>query len=137
GEEPFIQGASPPVQQRTQADRAGAARRPVHCGRHALRRTTGSSRHQRARTSGRNVRPQANRRKNNQGDKYMDRRSFLQGMTVAASIAALPALARAQAQYPSRPISFIVPVAPGGGSDYIARTVTSEWSKVLNNATFV
>ena len=38
--------------------------------------------------------------------------------------------------YPGRPIRYIVPVAAGGGSDFIARTVTERWSKALNG-TFV
>lgn len=67
----------------------------------------------------------------------MDRRSFLLGMSAAAGMAAIPATSQAQTGFPQRPISFIVPVAPGGGSDYIARTVTNEWSKALNGVTFV
>jgi len=67
----------------------------------------------------------------------MDRRSFLAGLG-AASLAGLPTLTRAQTKFPTRPITFIVPVAAGGGSDYIARTVTSEWAKLLgNDVTFV
>ncbi|MGZ8992569.1 MAG: Bug family tripartite tricarboxylate transporter substrate binding protein [Burkholderiaceae bacterium] len=38
--------------------------------------------------------------------------------------------------YPIRPIRYIVPVAAGGGSDFVARTVTERWSKALG-ATFV
>ncbi len=38
--------------------------------------------------------------------------------------------------YPVRPIRYIVPVAAGGGSDFVARTVTERWSKALG-ATFV
>jgi tripartite-type tricarboxylate transporter receptor subunit TctC len=55
-------------------------------------------------------------------------------------IAALPAVivwpaARAQA-FPARPIRYIVPVAAGGGSDLVGRTVTERWGKLLNQ-TFV
>ncbi len=55
-------------------------------------------------------------------------------------IAALPAAlawpsARAQA-FPSRPVRYIVPVAAGGGSDLVGRTVTERWGKLLNQ-TFV
>ena len=38
--------------------------------------------------------------------------------------------------YPVRPIRYIVPVAAGGGSDFVARTVTERWGKALG-ATFV
>lgn len=49
----------------------------------------------------------------------------------------LCAFPRLSAQsYPARPIRYIVPVAAGGGSDFVARTVTERWSKALN-ATFV
>jgi len=44
--------------------------------------------------------------------------------------------ARAQAPYPNKPIRYIVPVAPGGGSDFVARTVTERWGQVLKQ-TFV
>jgi tripartite-type tricarboxylate transporter receptor subunit TctC len=38
---------------------------------------------------------------------------------------------RAQARFPDKPIRYIVPVAAGGGSDLVARTVTTPWGKVL------
>jgi tripartite-type tricarboxylate transporter receptor subunit TctC len=44
-------------------------------------------------------------------------------------------LAFAQA-FPSRPIRYIVPVAAGGGSDMVGRTLTERWGRTLN-ATFV
>ncbi len=65
----------------------------------------------------------------------MDRRSFL--LTVGAGSIALPSLSLAQEKYPAKPITFIVPVAAGGGSDYIARATTSEWGKALAGTTFV
>ena len=44
--------------------------------------------------------------------------------------------ASAQSAYPSKPIRFIVPVAAGGGSDMVGRTVTERWGRALNQ-TFV
>src|SRR5215468_5410199 len=38
--------------------------------------------------------------------------------------------------YPGKPIRYIVPVAAGGGSDFIGRTVCERWGKALNQ-TFV
>jgi len=38
--------------------------------------------------------------------------------------------------YPTKPIRYIVPVAAGGGSDFVARTVTERWGKA-QGATFV
>ena len=43
----------------------------------------------------------------------------------AASLAALPRVARSQG-YPSRPVHWIVPFAPGGGTDVVARLM-SQW----------
>jgi len=53
-------------------------------------------------------------------------------------LAALPAAlawtsARAQA-FPSRQIRYIVPVAAGGGSDLVGRTVTERWGRLLNQS---
>ena len=68
----------------------------------------------------------------------MERREFLRALPVTAAGAALlpPALlpatgARAQGAYPDRPVRYIVPVAPGGGSDMVGRTVTERWGAVL------
>jgi len=56
----------------------------------------------------------------------MKRRTLLQA---APALLTLPA--RAQAPFPSKPIRYIVPVAPGGGSDFVGRTVTERWGQVL------
>lgn len=62
----------------------------------------------------------------------MNRRSFL--LTGAAALA-LPRVSFA-AQYPEQPITYIVPVAAGGGSDFVGRAVTNAWGKELG-ATFI
>ena len=64
----------------------------------------------------------------------------MQRRTLIAAMSALPAAlawpgARAQA-FPARPIRYIVPVAAGGGSDLVGRTVTERWGRLLNQ-TFV
>jgi tripartite-type tricarboxylate transporter receptor subunit TctC len=51
-------------------------------------------------------------------------------MALAAGLAA-PSLVRAQAAYPSKPITLIVPFAPGGIADLTARTVTEAMGRAL------
>jgi len=63
----------------------------------------------------------------------LNRRTFLMAAS-AASVS--PGLLRAQVHFPGKPITYVVPVAPGGGSDYVARTTTTLWGKTLG-ATFV
>jgi tripartite-type tricarboxylate transporter receptor subunit TctC len=50
--------------------------------------------------------------------------------------ALLAAQARADA-YPSRPLRYIVPVAAGGGSDFVGRTVCERWGRLLGQAIIV
>jgi tripartite-type tricarboxylate transporter receptor subunit TctC len=64
----------------------------------------------------------------------VNRRSFLLGAGVTAL--GLPYASFGASKYPDRPITYIVPVAPGGGSDYVGRATTSAWGKDLD-ATFV
>lgn len=59
----------------------------------------------------------------------MKRRDLL----AALSLPGLAGVARAQA-YPARVIRYIVPVAAGGGSDFIGRTVTERWARLIGQA---
>jgi tripartite-type tricarboxylate transporter receptor subunit TctC len=63
----------------------------------------------------------------------MKRRSFLQA---TPALLTLPTLSMAQSAYPAKPIRYIVPVAAGGGSDMIGRTVTERWGNLLKQ-TFI
>jgi len=56
----------------------------------------------------------------------MQRRHLL----IAAPAALAAPFVRAQA-FPARPLRYIVPVAAGGGSDLVGRTLTERWGKVL------
>ena len=62
----------------------------------------------------------------------MRRRTLLQASTV---LLGLPA--RAQAPFPNKPIRYIVPVAAGGGSDFVGRTVTERWGQALKQSFIV
>jgi tripartite-type tricarboxylate transporter receptor subunit TctC len=60
----------------------------------------------------------------------IDRRKFLStSLAAVAAAAVLPA--RAQNAYPDRPIRLVVPYAPGGGSDVLARLVARGMSEQL------
>ncbi len=61
----------------------------------------------------------------------MKRRTLLQA---APALVLVPGLAQSQAAYPSKPIRYIVPVAAGGGSDMVGRTVTERWGQQLKQS---
>jgi tripartite-type tricarboxylate transporter receptor subunit TctC len=51
--------------------------------------------------------------------------------------AAMPGLLRAQAAWPTKAIRFVVPFAPGGSSEVIARSSAVEMAKLLGQSMFV
>ena len=59
----------------------------------------------------------------------MQRRSFIKAGSTLPTFG-LAAAAQAQA-FPSRPLRYIVPVAAGGGSDLVGRTVCERWGRLL------
>jgi len=65
------------------------------------------------------------------------RRHFLAGGSAAALGALLPFAARAQAAWPTKPIRFVVPFAPGGSSEIVARAAGGELAKLLGQNVFV
>ncbi len=65
----------------------------------------------------------------------MNRRQLLTTALAASAAAAAPSFA--QAAWPSKPIRFVVPFAPGGTSEIVARSVAAELSKQLGVSVFV
>jgi tripartite-type tricarboxylate transporter receptor subunit TctC len=61
------------------------------------------------------------------------RREFI----AATAAALLPAASWAQSHWPTKPIRFLVPFAPGGTSEIVARSVAAELTKQLGQNVFV
>ena len=62
----------------------------------------------------------------------MKRRTLLQA---TPALLGLPAWA--QTSFPNKPIRYIVPVSPGGGSDFVGRTVCERWGQALKQTIVV
>jgi tripartite-type tricarboxylate transporter receptor subunit TctC len=60
----------------------------------------------------------------------LQRRFLLSAVLFAASVATVPAFAQTQS-YPSRPVRLVIPFAPGGASDYIARILQPKFAAEL------
>lgn len=56
---------------------------------------------------------------------------------IAAAAAALLAATPALAEWPERPITFVVPSAAGGSPDVLSRVITNELAKILNTPVVV
>jgi tripartite-type tricarboxylate transporter receptor subunit TctC len=67
------------------------------------------------------------------------RRNFIKSAAAAGAALSggLPGLALAQDGYPNRPVKIIVPLAPGGGIDFVARTVGEYISRGLGQQVVV
>jgi len=66
---------------------------------------------------------------------FLSRRTVLQAAGAGAATLALPAIG--QSAWPSKAIRFVVPFAPGGTSEIVARSVAAELSKQFGQSVFV
>jgi tripartite-type tricarboxylate transporter receptor subunit TctC len=66
----------------------------------------------------------------------LSRRTTLRIAAASVSSALLPHT-YAQADWPSKPIRFVVPFAPGGSSEIVARATAAELQKILGQSVFV
>jgi tripartite-type tricarboxylate transporter receptor subunit TctC len=67
----------------------------------------------------------------------IDRRAALRAAAATAVATWLPASAHAADAWPSKPIRFVVPFAPGGSSEIVARSTAAELGKLLGQSVFV
>ncbi|MGY8524353.1 Bug family tripartite tricarboxylate transporter substrate binding protein [Paracidovorax citrulli] len=66
----------------------------------------------------------------------LSRRRLIQAAGAMAAASFVPGLARAQA-WPAKPIRFVVPFAPGGSSEIVARSLAAEMTSILGVSVFV
>ena len=66
----------------------------------------------------------------------INRRQVL-AITAGSALGAATPLLRAQSSWPSKPVRFVVPFAPGGTSEIVARSVAAELSKQLGQNVYV
>jgi tripartite-type tricarboxylate transporter receptor subunit TctC len=65
------------------------------------------------------------------------RRQWLRAVGTLAAAGSIAGAATGQARYPTRSIRFIVPYAPGGGTDILARTIAPRLSSALGQPVVV
>jgi tripartite-type tricarboxylate transporter receptor subunit TctC len=65
------------------------------------------------------------------------RRQWINWSAVGLAGVALPGIGHAQAAWPTKPIRLVVPFAPGGSSEIIARAAAAEMAKSLGQSVFV
>ena len=66
----------------------------------------------------------------------LTRRQLL-ASTAASALALSPTFSQAQAAWPSKPLRLVVPFAPGGSSEIVARALAGEMGKTIGQSVFV
>jgi len=67
----------------------------------------------------------------------LNRRKILEALGMLGLGAALPGVSAAQSTWPSRSVRFVVPFAPGGSSEIVARSTAVELSNTLGKSVYV
>jgi tripartite-type tricarboxylate transporter receptor subunit TctC len=70
-------------------------------------------------------------------NELFNRRQALRAGSLAAACSLLPQALRAQSTWPNKAIRFVVPFAPGGSSEIVARATAVELTKLLGQSVFV
>jgi len=70
-------------------------------------------------------------------DPRHDRRAALRLAAASAFASLVPTSARAADAWPTKPIRFVVPFAPGGSSEIVARSTAAELGKLLGQSVYV
>src|SRR5688572_1031243 len=65
---------------------------------------------------------------------HIHRRHLLGGTAALAGLVTFPSFAQA---WPAKPVRFVVPFAPGGSSEIVARSTAGELGKTLGQSVFV
>lgn len=72
----------------------------------------------------------------NSTDVVLSRREILLTLASIAGMA-VPGRSFAESAWPTKPIRFVVPFAPGGGSEIVARSTAAELTKLLGQNVYV